>query len=101
MEETMYKAHLLMAILRINDLIKKESGFLIYPNPTKHQINIEISEKLLHTNAIIYDMNGKEVQKVTLNKPLQTINIEQLNKGTYFINIENFGSSSSKKFIVE
>ncbi|MEI7979216.1 MAG: M1 family aminopeptidase [Bacteroidota bacterium] len=85
----------------INDLIKKESGFLIYPNPTKHQINIEISEKLLHTNAIIYDMIGKEVQKVTLNKPLQTINIEQLNKGTYFINIENFGSSSSKKFIVE
>ena len=82
-------------------MIKKESGFIIYPNPTKHQINIEISEKLLHTNAIIYDMNGKEVQKVTLNKPLQTINIEQLIKGTYFINIENLGSSSSKKFIVE
>jgi len=46
-------------------------------------------------------MNGKEIQKVALNKTLQTINIEQLTKGTYFINIENLGSNTSKKFIVE
>jgi hypothetical protein len=85
----------------LKNAAKKETGFILYPNPTKHQINIEISEKLLNANAIIYDMNGKEIQKVALNKTLQTINIEQLTKGTYFINIENLETSTSKKFIVE
>lgn len=85
----------------LKNTTKKETGFILYPNPTKHQINIEISEKLLNANAIIYDINGKEVQKVVLNKPTQTINIEHLTKGTYFFNIENLGSSTSKKFIVE
>jgi hypothetical protein len=64
-------------------------------------LNIEISENLLNATAIIYDINGKEVQKVALNKSIQSINIEQLKKGTYFINIENLGSNTSKKFIVE
>ncbi len=85
----------------VSKLLKKDADFTIYPNPTNHLLNIEISENILNATAIIYDINGKEVQKVALSKSIQTINIEQLKKGTYFINIENLGSSTSKKFIVE
>jgi hypothetical protein len=85
----------------LKNTIKKDADFTIYPNPTNHLLNIEISENLLNATAIIYDINGKEVQKVALNKSIQSINIEQLKKGTYFINIENLGSNTSKKFIVE
>ena len=85
----------------LTNLDKKEGNFTLYPNPTKHLLNIEISENLLNATAIIYDINGKEVQKVALSKSIQTINIEQLKKGTYFINIENLVTNTSKKFIVE
>jgi hypothetical protein len=85
----------------LTNLIKKEENFTLYPNPSNHFLNIEINENLLNSKAIIFDINGKEVQKVALNKSIQTINIEQLKKGTYFIKIENLGTSTSKKFIVE
>ncbi|MBJ7428445.1 MAG: T9SS type A sorting domain-containing protein [Bacteroidia bacterium] len=85
----------------LKNTTKKETGFILYPNPTKHQINIEISEKLLNANAIIYDMNGKEVQKVFLNKSTQTINIENLTKGIYYFNIENGNINQTKSFVVE
>jgi len=85
----------------LKNLIKKETGFLIYPNPTKHLLNIEINENLLNCKAIIFDINGKEFNNIILTKTNQTINIEHLTKGTYFINIENLETSTSKKFIVE
>ncbi|MFA9212813.1 MAG: M1 family aminopeptidase [Candidatus Methylacidiphilales bacterium] len=85
----------------LKNTTKKETGFILYPNPTKHQINIEISEKLLNANAIIYDMNGKEVQKVALSKSIQTINIEHLTKGIYYFNFENGNINQTKSFVVE
>ena len=85
----------------VKNLVKKEGNFTLYPNPTKHQINIEISENLLNTIAIIFDINGKEVQKVALSKSIQTINIEHLKKGMYYFKIDNHLSTQTKAFVVE
>ncbi len=85
----------------VKNIQEKESDFLLYPNPTKHQINIEINEKLLNSDAVIYDINGKQFAKVQLTKTTQTINIDNLAKGVYYLKIENNNSQQAKMFVVE
>ena len=66
----------------------------IYPNPTTDYININSSEK---NNTIkITDLTGK----VILNEVNTTkINVRQLTKGIYIINIKTDNSESIQKFI--
>lgn len=85
----------------LTNLIKKEANFTLYPNPTKHILNIEISENLMNSKAIIFDINGKEIQHIKLTKTNETINIDQLTKGMYYIKIESNLITPTKAFVVE
>ena len=85
----------------LTNLIKKEANFTLYPNPTKHILNIEISENLMNSKAIIFDINGKEIQHIKLTKTNETINIDQLSKGMYYIKLESNLITPTKAFVVE
>ncbi len=85
----------------LTNLIKKEANFTLYPNPTKHILNIEISENLMNSKAIIFDINGKEIQQIKLTKTNETINIDQLSKGMYYIKLESNLITPTKAFVVE
>lgn len=87
--------------VRIKNLIKKEENFTLYPNPSNHLLNIEINENLLNSKAIIFDINGKEVQQFKLTKTNETINIDYLTKGMYYFKIDNNLSTQTKTFVIE
>ena len=68
--------------------------FSIYPNPASSTINV-VSEA--EGTAKIFDMTSRCVMEVELDGLNTQINIENLNKGVYFINI----NGSVKKLIVK
>ena len=75
-----------------DELVK--TNFSIYPNPACSTINIVCEEK---GTVKIFDMTSRCVMEVQIEGVNTTINIENLNKGVYFININN----SVKKLVVK
>ena len=86
-----YKASTLN--LERNELL----GFSMYPNPASNRLNISAANTI--QNAEIYNVLGKKVMNVTINKTSESIDISNLASGVYMIkyNIEN--SIGTAKFI--
>ena len=68
----------------------------IYPNPAKSYIVIE-NTKIKSESLQILDITGKTIYQTISNKAKQTINIDKLKSGIYFIRI----GSTIQKFIKE
>ena len=68
----------------------------IYPNPASTFVQIE-SKKLKGKNIQILDVNAKTVKTIIASDEKQTININKLQKGIYFIKI----GDTVQKFIKE
>ena len=64
--------------------IDVEKIIKLYPNPAKEDINIENIDDAHIEGINIYDLNGKLVLS---NRHEKTINIENLSKGVYNINV--------------
>ncbi|MBR4155858.1 MAG: T9SS type A sorting domain-containing protein [Bacteroidales bacterium] len=75
-----------------DELVK--TNFSIYPNPASSTINI-VSE--VKGTAKIFDMTSRCVKEVQIEGVNTTINIEDLNKGVYFISV----NESVKKLVVK
>ena len=69
----------------------------LYPNPASNRLNISAANTI--QNAEIYNVLGKKVMNVTINKTSESIDISNLASGVYMIkyNIEN--SIGTAKFI--
>lgn len=61
-----------------------EQNLTVYPNPTSDKINFEA----ISGTAIVLDVSGKRVMNLELNNT-QSINIQHLKQGTYFLQIKN------------
>jgi selenophosphate synthetase-related protein len=73
----------------------KASDFKIIPNPSSDYFYILNSNNVRGTTLIlIHDIYGKLVKSHTLNGEYNTAKIttEELNNGTYFVNIKNENS---------
>jgi hypothetical protein len=63
------------------------TNFEFYPNPTTHQITINVDNQLLGSVYIIYDNTGKSVLNGNILSEQSVIDLEDLSNGIYFINI--------------
>lgn len=82
-------------------LVEMEANFNIYPNPAQSMINIESS---LNGEAQIniFDMTTRCVKQVSVSDMSNvSINVEDLNKGVYFISIQQNNSYSIQKLVIE
>ena len=70
-----------------------ENGIKIYPNPSSDYININADSNL---EAILYDFLGKELIRENVSDKLD---ISQLEKGTYILNLSDGINTSSHKII--
>ena len=64
----------------------------IYPNPSKDEINIDLSNNSFSTSTeiSIYNIEGKLVKTVTCNdNSIQKINISKLSDGIYVLKVKN------------
>lgn len=91
-----------------NDLdeeVVSRSQLNVYPNPTTNRINIDLElTNRTDVEIAIRDMNGRLVKQVTYRKlgaevPSIEVNVEQLPKGAYLINMTAGKKAISGKFI--
>ena len=69
----------------------------VYPNPTNDIVNIETQETLF--NYVVYDVNGREIQKVMFGSSNQ-LNLQNANSGVYFVKVTTTqGSTATVKVI--
>ena len=83
--------------LGINEPNKTE--FKIYPNPSKGIINVVTANK---GNYSIIDQSGKTIKSIHLTEDvINTINLENLSDGMYFIKSTSDNKVKVQKFIIK
>jgi Leucine Rich Repeat (LRR) protein/type IX secretion system substrate protein len=82
--------------------LNSSNEFLLYPNPTRDILNIEIPEELQNYSVEIYNIHGTLVHE-TLIWNGQSINILSLNNGIYILRMKDLNGKivETKKFIKE
>jgi hypothetical protein len=75
----------------VNELVIQNPELVIYPNPFKDALNIELPENMTEAQIVLYDLVGKQV--LTLNIPNHrfshtiTLNTATLEPGIYIIHL--------------
>jgi hypothetical protein len=73
----------------------------VYPNPAKNQITIECSNEIDQNGTItIVNLIGKTVHSEPFISNKQTLNIENLNNGIYFVTIKTKEGTTTQKVVV-
>ncbi|WP_250434230.1 T9SS type A sorting domain-containing protein [Hanstruepera flava] len=74
----------------------------LFPNPTTTNFNIASAPNNVVTETTIYNVLGKQILKVanTKNNKLQTINVANLKKGVYLVNMKFKNEESVLKKII-
>jgi hypothetical protein len=81
-------------------VIEQESNYIIdiYPNPTDHKVFIQTKE--LSKSISILDITGKEILTLKPKNTLESIELENLSAGIYFIRITSNNKIYYKKIIL-
>jgi serine protease AprX len=76
--------------------------FKVYPNPTHKTLTIELLEAT-HKNyeANLTDISGKTLWSEPLKNAVQTISVEKMASGVYFLRVGNEEKNSVVKVVVE
>ncbi|KMQ65158.1 hypothetical protein ACM46_13335 [Chryseobacterium angstadtii] len=86
--------------LGVNDLIKDNSSFEIYPNPVNDYLKIKNLQRQSIKKISIYSTSGQIVHPEALKMDgLESINVSALPKGVYFITIETSERQYKNTFI--
>ena len=85
-------------VLSTNDFDNSKVNFSVYPNPAKEKLMIN-SEQTIQKIAI-FNLLGQQIKTFQVNFKAGEINISELSKGIYFLNLKliNGGSISTKIF---
>ncbi len=87
--------------LGVSDNGAIENNFVVYPNPSKGEINIKSRFDVGEATVSIFDMNGRKVfnQTIELHQNA-TINASGLTSGIYLMQIDGAGRSQTTKLII-
>lgn len=74
----------------------------VYPNPTtpNSTMVLEIPEKMMGAEAVIFDMSGNQVRTMTINDRKTEIDTNGLSEGQYVMAVDKAGVTLKKSFIV-
>lgn len=75
------------------------AAFMLYPNPAKTVVNVNMSNGKTAESYIVYDVTGKTLLEGTLSGTASAINIEGLANGNYLIKVSGQNTQSTKMFI--
>ena len=82
-------------------LTELEANISIYPNPAQSMINIK-SSLTGEAQVNVYDMTGRCVKQVSVaDMSNVAINVESLNKGVYFVSIQQDKNYNIQKLVIE
>ncbi|MFY7965984.1 MAG: T9SS type A sorting domain-containing protein [Chitinophagaceae bacterium] len=85
----------------INEQLVTNSDFVIYPNPARSFVSLQV-EKLIGTGSIILsDLYGKTITTQSLSIGNNMVDISKLSKGMYFVSMITCEGKTTKKLVVE
>lgn len=79
-------------------LVESNSKFEIYPNPTFKYLTID-NLSPLGSIVTLLDMSGRNVYETTIKDNKLIIDLSSLNKGIYYVLIQDLNGSFVKKII--
>ncbi|MUV02765.1 BspA family leucine-rich repeat surface protein [Flavobacterium rakeshii] len=82
-------------LLGLNDF--SLNSITVYPNPAKSILNIQTDGNTIIENINIYNIEGREILNV--KEQTESINIQNLSEGVYFMNIQTNKGISKHKLI--
>jgi hypothetical protein len=91
-----------VAVLKVDGnvgLKEIEGSFRVYPNPTSKELKIKIDVNLMGSVYTISDPLGREVKQGTLTSTMSSIDVSELSKGYYLLQIGE--GTYSYKFLVQ
>lgn len=84
-------------LTQIDELEKESSTLSIYPNPVDEELRVSFDKEGTFDLRVL-DINGKTVYRTKFNLS-RSLNIESLESGIYFLEIETGSNVITKKFI--
>ena len=69
------------------DDVSNDNLLSVFPNPTKRNVTVTFDERLFGSSYVIYDQAGKEVLKGKLDHQNLSIDLDELTRGAYLLNI--------------
>jgi len=83
----------------VNGMFEFEKNlFKLYPNPVMHDLTIKSQSGTTYKNIIIYDVFARKVKELSFK---ETINVSELNAGSYWMIINSEDKSYRINFIKE
>lgn len=80
------------------EYLSKNNSTSIYPNPASNNINISYKGNE-QVRATLFNLTGKMITSVDLQKGVNSINISQLTNGIYFIKLDGGSVHTTHKFV--
>jgi uncharacterized delta-60 repeat protein len=68
----------------------------VYPNPTNDKFTLNVSNDLLGKGYVITDFSGRIISKGKINSLIQTIDVQEISKGAYFLQIDKSTTKAIK-----
>lgn len=89
----------------LNEYLNSKNNFSFFPNPASNELTIEFNNKADFTKpkqVNIIDVLGREVKTVFIETKKQKINLQELNNGVYYLQLQsNNGIKITKKLVKE
>lgn len=90
-----------LMILGVSDITVGDTKLRYYPNPTQNTLNIDIADsRSWKLEAQLYDINGRLLQKQSLNRGRNQIYVQHLPAGLYQLVIQNKSAKTAAKLMV-
>jgi hypothetical protein len=80
---------------------KSQYTFIMYPNPAKSVVSLQVDKLIGSGKLLIVDYLGKVVKEQPLSMGTNTVDIANLSKGMYFVSTITNEGKTTKKLIVE
>ena len=75
-------------------------SFKMYPNPTKHFVNVELPALVTEASVVIYDISGKKVKETTVTFDNAKVDLTGLTTGSYLMNIKTKDGEGTKTLLI-
>lgn len=81
--------------------VNKSQAPQLFPNPAKDFVSVNGLNPSLKTTLSVFNISGKLIQQFKATAQSQSINIQQLPAGSYYIKIQSATQSSTLHFVKE
>ena len=75
-----------------------EDNIIVYPNPAKEKVTLQVKEPLKIKDVFLYDSRGKEIKLELLDN---TLNVSKLPRGIYVIRVATDNGTLEQKLVLE